>query len=29
VFTDVPLGVITRQPVAGTPANAQRLRRTA
>lgn len=29
VFTDVPLGVITRQPVAGTPANAQGLRRTA
>jgi uncharacterized protein YjiS (DUF1127 family) len=28
VFTDVPLGVITRQPVAGTPANAQGLRQT-
>jgi uncharacterized protein YjiS (DUF1127 family) len=29
VYTDVPLGVITRQPIAGTPANAQRLRQTA
>ena len=29
VYTDVPLGVITRQPAAGTPANAQRLRQTA
>lgn len=29
VYTDVPLGVITRQPTVGEPANAQRLRRTA
>lgn len=29
VYTDVPLGVITRRPIASTPANAQRLRQTA
>ncbi|MBK1698123.1 DUF1127 domain-containing protein [Rhodovibrio salinarum] len=29
VYTDVPLGVITRGPIARTPANVERLRRTA